>query len=163
MKSTLSPLERLIAARVTVIRHFEGSEVPRDSPCWESTYKVNSAGYAVIGWEKSTLYAYHLSYERWVGERDKSRQIDHLCNNRACWNPAHLHQKPQADNIARGFSPGANAVRTDMCKRGHSLADAYVNNKGHRACRTCMTAYMKERYDGMKNGTWVPLRKRPKA
>lgn len=134
----VEPIDRLIASRVIVIRHFPGSRVPPDSPCWESTYKPSTAGYAVIGDGGKTLYAYHLSYDKWVGERDKDRQIDHACCNRACWNPEHLKQMTQKENIALGNSPGAVATRTGLCKYGHSLDDAYiVKATGYRNCRVC--------------------------
>lgn len=150
-KSILSPLERLLVARVVVLRQFDGATTSRHSPCWESTYKTNRDGYAVIGADQSIIYAHRISYERWVGPLEKGKQIDHLCRNRACWNPDHLELVTAKENLARGMSPGAKATRSNMCKHGHSLEDAYINKKtGYRSCRVCFNAGSLRRYHRLK-------------
>lgn len=143
-KPLMTPIDRLIQRRIIVLRHFEGSRVPADSPCWESTYKVSAAlGYTLV----CGLYAHHVSYDEWVGERDKTLQIDHNCCNRACWNPDHLVQRTQKDNVALGMSPGARSVRSGLCSRGHAMTDAYPSSTtGYPLCRICQKARAYAKY-----------------
>jgi hypothetical protein len=65
--------------------------------------------------------------------------VDHLCGNPACVNPAHLEQVTQRENVHRGDSPGARAVRTGRCHRGHVLAgeNLIARRDGTRDCKAC--------------------------
>lgn len=150
-KSILSPIERLLVARTLVPRPPGGHPTCPRTPCWQSTYKPNTDGYTVIGDGRgSVLYGHRLAFEHWVGPIPVGRQIDHLCCNRTCWNPTHLEAVTQAVNVARGTSPGALASKEDLCRRGHSLDDAYRDRKGHRACRTCVNERQLRRYHDRK-------------
>ena len=71
-----------------------------------------------------------------VGEIPAGRQLDHLCRNRLCVNPAHLEPVTNRTNTLRGNSPNAIIHRTKRCKHGHSMRDARVTKKG-RDCRRC--------------------------
>jgi len=69
-------------------------------------------------------------------------QLDHLCRNRTCCNPAHLELVTGRENLLRGDTlAAANAAKTH-CIQGHPLADdnLYVANNGARTCRTCQRA-----------------------
>lgn len=139
-KSILTPMERLIASRVFTPRPDDALPSCPATECWSSTYKPMKAGYTVIGDGRSILYAHRLSYEHFKGvELPKGLHIDHLCRNRRCWNPEHLELVTQKVNNARGNSPGAVAKRTNRCKRGHSLDDAYIQKDGSRICSQCQS------------------------
>jgi hypothetical protein len=88
--------------------------------------------------------AHVVSYELFNGEIPSGLELDHLCRNRACVNPAHLEAVPHKDNCLR--SPiavwRARKARTH-CKHGHEYSEAntHVEKDGSRSCRTCDTNY----------------------
>jgi hypothetical protein len=44
-------------------------------------------------------------YERHIGPIPEGLQLDHLCRNRACINPAHLEPVTNLENLRRGELP----------------------------------------------------------
>jgi hypothetical protein len=87
-------------------------------------------------------------------------ELDHLCRNPSCVNPDHLEAVTHQVNMSRAV-PYRRSVRTNTCKHGHSLDDAYLNRSGGgRVCRTCaiqkMLAWQK------KHAEWTQIRWRAK-
>lgn len=78
-----------------------------------------------------------LVYELLVGPVPDGCELDHVCRVRPCVRPSHLEPVPHRINVLRGTSPAAQHATAIMCKRGHSLADAYVYDGGRRRCRVC--------------------------
>lgn len=104
---------------------------------------ISSEGYGRIG---ASQYAHRVAYEEAYGAIPDGLEIDHLCRVRACVNPAHLEAVTRQTNFLRGEHPTAVTVRTNICKRGHSLADAFVRKNGKRYCRTCHNEGQRRRY-----------------
>lgn len=109
-----------------------------DTPCWVTSYKANPNGYVQIYVDGRYPYVHRFMYEQQFGPIPVGLQLDHLCRVRGCCNPDHLEAVTQRENILRGVSTGALAVRLGKCKHGHSLDDAYAR-PGGRKCRTCTT------------------------
>jgi hypothetical protein len=125
-RRTRDPLERLMNKRA----------VDADG-CWRFAGALNAAGYGVIGINKKTVYAHRLAYEAFVGPISVGLTLDHLCRNRACFNPAHLEPVTRGENVRRG-RPFAKPIT--HCKRGHEFTpeNTYViPGSGSRVCVTC--------------------------
>lgn len=110
--------------------------------CWLWTGKLASNGYAEFSHDRKRDRAHRYAYELLVGPIPEGLVIDHVwergCRHRHCVNPAHLEPVPNGENIRRGFAPAHIAHRSNTCKRGHSLKDAWKNPKtGWRQCLTC--------------------------
>jgi hypothetical protein len=110
--------------------------------CWEWLASRDRHGYGQFRVGRRNLRAHRFAYELAVGAIPPGLQIDHLCRNRACVNPAHMEPVTGQTNTLRGESYQAANARKDRCVRGHPLDDenAYRDRHGHRHCRACQRA-----------------------
>lgn len=116
--------------------------VDADTGCWNWTATRHGAGYGTIreGRRGSrALMAHRVSYEIHVGPIPDGLQIDHLCRNRGCVNPAHLEPVTSRENTMRGSTlPAANVQKTH-CNHGHPYSGPNLLKlpNGERRCRSC--------------------------
>ena len=102
--------------------------------CWQWPHGHTAGGYGTVTYQKQGWYTHRLAYVIAVGPIPVGFDVDHLCRNRGCWNPAHLEAVSHAENMRRG----AWALKTH-CPAGHSYADharARAPGKG-RDCAIC--------------------------
>lgn len=93
------------------------------SSCWEWPISRNvENGYgqftARVNGKTRVFIAHRLSYEAFVGEIPQGMFVLHKCDNRKCFNPAHLFLGSQDDNMKDMVSKGRSAKRAKLAKRG---------------------------------------------
>lgn len=107
--------------------------------CHRWTGHVDPRGYGRVRVDGRLLQAHRVRYEREVGPIPEGMQLDHLCRNRACCNPAHLEPVTGLENIRRG----AGYASHTHCKTGHPLSGdnlvAAQLKLGFRRCRICQS------------------------
>lgn len=141
MKAPGAPPTAAIARLMRLVR------ISTADGCWE-WLGATRGGYGRIrvgsrtNGTRTSASTHRLTYQHYVGPIPEGMQLDHLCRNRACCNPAHLEPVTQSENIQRGDGPTAHNTRKTHCPAGHEYdgTNLYIRPDGGRGCRACKTA-----------------------
>lgn len=110
--------------------------------CWVDYSKgiTYSHGYAYRwdGATKKRRSIHRWAYEILVGPI--THEIDHLCHNKACYNPTHLRDVTHSVNL-KNRRPWVRKKMTH-CPKGHEFTaeNTYLTPDQRRQCRTCRSA-----------------------
>lgn len=85
---------------------------------------------------------HQVIYEMIIGPIQQGLELDHLCRNHGCVNPAHLEPVTHKENVLRGTSPAAGHAKQTHCDRGHEFTpqNTLLYDGGRRRCKTCTLA-----------------------
>src|SRR5699024_8246546 len=86
--------------------------------------------------------SHRTMYQAVIGPVPAGLDLDHLCRNRACCNPAHLEPVTRQTNLLRGNTIPARRAAVENCPKGHPYdADNTLTDRlGRRNCKACVYA-----------------------
>lgn len=107
-------------------------KVERADGCWTWIAYVAPDGYGRFMINAVPHLAHRVSYERAYGPIPSDIEIDHMCHNRACVNPAHLRQATRSLNgqnlVGARIDSGSRIRGVRQRESGRWTAEAQVSN-----------------------------------
>ena len=115
-----------------------------ENGCWVWPGAKQPNGYGRITVGGRARFVHRVAYVEFVGPIPDGLVVDHVCRNRACFNPEHLRCCTQGENTLAPWSqsPAALCARQTACKRGHDFTpeNTRITGNGKRQCKTCARA-----------------------
>jgi len=76
-----------------------------ENRCWVWRGAKTSSGYGSVAHRGRIWSSHRLAYTLLAGDVPEGLQLDHLCRNKLCCNPAHLEPVTAKQNRNRGHHP----------------------------------------------------------
>lgn len=131
-------------------RFWASAQVGTPTECWPWLRCTKPRGYGVFNVYvpnrgRTYFLPHRVAWELTHGAIPAGLQIDHLCRQRSCVNPAHLDLVTSKENTLRGVGITAQAARRKHCKRGHAWTPENTRHDGAgRRCLTCRMEYERQ-------------------
>ena len=126
--------------RGTLRQNFERHVLRMPFGCWVWTGEILEHGYGRVSWGPHRYPAHRVAYELYVGPIPEGMQLDHLCRNRRCVNPAHVEPVTCRENLLRGNTrAAANAAKIvcTRCQKPYDFTRTCRDGYKRRVCRSC--------------------------
>lgn len=117
---------------------------PVPGECWAFRGWRNSAGYPYVSWDGRDQPAHRVIFAVTTGADLTGIELDHVCRNVACVNPAHEEPVTHAENMRR-VSQAQRACR----RAGHdwtNTANVRTRSNGRRYCAECDRIGQRQRH-----------------
>ena len=111
------------------------SKVDKSIPdgCWPWTGSIKETGYGQFYFDGKPVKAHRLAFVLTTAPIPKGLDIDHICHNRACVNPAHLRLATRSENLHNMQMSPRNTSGFKGAywhkKKGFWTAGIYLNGK----------------------------------
>lgn len=110
---------------MSTLGRFSEKYEPQPDGCWTWTGSTQQGGYGCFWFDdvRRQVPAHRAAWLLLVGDIPAGLDLDHLCRNRACVNPAHLEPVTRRTNLMRG----------------DTIARAHVERRdcGYAGCVSC--------------------------
>lgn len=128
------------------------------SGCWEWGGALDQHGYGTFRSRGVGYKAHRAVYALLVEPPDPTLDLDHLCRNRKCVNPAHLEPVSRRENVLRGNTIAAMHAAKTHCIHGHEFTPENTYRIGvWRKCKKCRARVSAEHRDRVKALMVVPV------
>jgi hypothetical protein len=101
-----------------------------ETPCWIWQRSLNNKGYALARRDGRTRAMHRWYYEQVHGPIPESKQLDHLCRQRACVRVDHLEVVTHAENLQRGNSAKLTPADVRLIRASHLSAQKMADLLG---------------------------------
>jgi hypothetical protein len=112
-----------------------------DNGCWLFQGAKDTGGYCYVSFKNRMISIHRISaHYHWGFGLDSSMNILHKCNTRNCWNPNHIYEGTQSENMLDMVEAGMHHEKNrTTCNYGHSLDG--IKKTGWRYCTICDKIY----------------------
>lgn len=117
------------------------AKVQKGDSCWHWQASTYPNGYGQFNVGMTMRCAHRVAYQLSVGLIPEGLEIDHVCHNRICVNPAHLRPTTRKQNVEnhagaqRNSKSGIRGVTWSPTCGGRWTASVQHNGKNHFAGR----------------------------
>ncbi|MBN0040227.1 HNH endonuclease [Cellulosimicrobium cellulans] len=120
------------------------SYVDKAGDCWQWTAGTNNYGYGRFGLNGKRYLAHRVAHQIANGTIAEGLVVDHICLNRRCVRPAHLHAVTIKQNLERRAGAAADSksgVRGVYFQDGSWVAEVRSNGRlAYRERFSCIDA-----------------------
>jgi len=146
-------MSEIILPKDELIDRLNTKFIIDNNGCWNFTGVILD-GYGYLTFKNKMYRVHRLSaYIYLDNPMDSDLFVLHKCDNRRCFNPAHLFLGTHSDNMKDSVAKGTHKEsRKTHCKSGHEFnyKNTSITNLGKRRCLVCARIYDAKRRPSVK-------------